>query len=67
MKLPHLRATRERRLVSQSDLAIAARISVATISRIEQGNDAAMGTIRKIADALDVQPADLMEKSEVSA
>jgi transcriptional regulator with XRE-family HTH domain len=61
-KLPRLRAIRHRKALSQRDLAAAAGVTPATIARLESGEvDARHVTVRKLARALGVEPADLME------
>lgn len=61
MKLPGLRAVRERRLLTQAELAERAGITRAAISRIETGqSDARISSVRKLVQALNVDPADLM-------
>jgi DNA-binding XRE family transcriptional regulator len=55
MKVPQLRTVREHKLLTQRDLAEKAGISQTTIVRIEEGQAAALSTIRKLADALEVQ------------
>jgi len=59
--LPGLRRLRILAALSQSDLAQLAGVQRQTISRLEQGGDAEMATIRKLADALSCTPRDLME------
>jgi transcriptional regulator with XRE-family HTH domain len=59
--VPALRTVRERGLLTQRDLAQRAGITQAAISRIECGHtEPHLRTIRKLADALAVDPADLM-------
>lgn len=58
-KLRHLR--RERAL-SQRDLARAAGVGLDAVNRIETGRrDALPSTLRKLADALGVEPRELMK------
>lgn len=54
-----LAAARKRRVMSQEELAEAAGVPVVTISRIENGHTEAPrpSTARKLAVALDVEPA----------
>jgi len=61
MKLPNLRSIRERKLLSQRALAESAKVSPVTVSNIENGSEAELRTVRKLADALNVEPAELME------
>ena len=57
-----LRRIRERQALSQAELAERSGVSPATIVSLESGRAGAQyGTIRKIAQALGVEPADLME------
>lgn len=58
-KVPKLRQVREERLLSQEALAAAAAVSRATISHLETGQNARFLTIRKLAEALGVEPGDL--------
>jgi transcriptional regulator with XRE-family HTH domain len=60
-RLPKLRWHRERQALSQEELARAAGVSRGTITRIEGGEDTHPQTARKIAAALGVSPAELME------
>ncbi|HEV2123234.1 MAG TPA: helix-turn-helix transcriptional regulator [Chloroflexota bacterium] len=62
MRLPGLRAVRERKLMTQAELAACAGIQRVTVSRIETGTtEARISTVRKLAAALGVGPAELME------
>ncbi|MBA3953034.1 MAG: helix-turn-helix transcriptional regulator [Rubrobacter sp.] len=57
-----LREIRKRRFLTQGELAARARVGVNTIIRIERNQVEPQGrTIRKLADALDVAPSDLLE------
>ena len=59
--LPGLRQVRVAKLMRQVDLAKASGINRTTIALIEaQGKAADLDTIRKLADALGVEPAELM-------
>jgi XRE family transcriptional regulator, regulator of sulfur utilization len=50
---------------SQEDLAHAAGISTSTLSRVERGlHQPSLPTLRKIAAALSVSPADLIDAAE---
>ncbi len=62
MKLPRLRAVRESKLLNQDELAEKAGVSRATIQRLEAGFEARIPTVRKLAAALSVEPAELMEQ-----
>jgi transcriptional regulator with XRE-family HTH domain len=58
--VPRLRATRERAILSQSDLAKRAGVSKTTIVKAEQGTGVRFVTIRRLADALGVAPEELL-------
>lgn len=50
-----------RRLLTQTELAVRAGLTTASVSRIETGtNKARISTVRKLAEALDVDPDDLL-------
>jgi transcriptional regulator with XRE-family HTH domain len=50
--------------MSQKDLSVASGVSAATISRLEVGHELARYvTVRKLAGALGVAPADLLGNS----
>ena len=58
-----LRALRERRLLTQAELAEAASMSRDQVSRIERDEvDPRFSTIRKLAKALGVDPQELTEQ-----
>lgn len=61
MRLPRLRAVRERRALSQRELAALSGVDQTTISHIEGGKGAWPRTARKLAQALGVDPDELME------
>lgn len=62
VKLPHLRYWRELHALTQRDLALMSGVSRPTIARIETGaTNPYPGTVRKLAQALDVAPSYLME------
>lgn len=61
VKLTRLRATRERTALTQDELATLAGVSRQTVVKIEGGLEPRPPTIRKLAKALGVQPADLMD------
>jgi transcriptional regulator with XRE-family HTH domain len=57
-----LRRLRREAALSQQELANRAGTTQETISRLERGHNAARGsTLRKLADALGVQPRELMK------
>jgi transcriptional regulator with XRE-family HTH domain len=56
-----LRAARERALLTQEELVARADVQPFTISRIERNKgEPRFSTIRKLAEALDVDPRDLV-------
>ena len=65
--LARLRKLREERAMSQRDLAERAGVSQATIVRAEGGTETRHVTVRKLAKALDVEPAALMNESATDA
>ncbi len=65
VKLTRLRAARERKALTQQELADLAGVNRATVVRAESGQDEPFPrTTRKLAKALGVKPADLMEPLE---
>lgn len=65
MELPNLRATRLRYLMTQTELAARAGLTTTSISRIETGTTKArISTVRRLAEALDVDPDDLLAANE---
>lgn len=57
-----LRETRLRRALTQAELAEKAGTTEATVNRLENGlQDPRMSTLRKVAAALGVEPADLID------
>lgn len=62
MKLTRLRTVRERRALTQVELAAKAKINRVSLARIETGDaEPRPSTIRKLAEALGVEPEQLME------
>lgn len=62
VRLVRLREWRERRAMTQKELAVAAQVTQATVSRLEQfQHDPTPRTVRKLARALNVDPQELME------
>ena len=57
-----LRETRLRRALTQAELAAKAGTTEATVNRLENGlQSPRMSTLRKLAAALGVEPADLID------
>ncbi len=66
MELTGLREARHRRLLTQLELANLVGMTTATISRIETGaTKARISTVRRLAEALDVDPAELTRSSKL--
>ena len=62
LKTPRLRGLRERAALSQEDLAKKAGVARATIADLEANKRPARpSTRRKLAEALGVEPAELMD------
>ena len=59
MHVPRLREQREKRAFSQQELADRSGVSRTTIIKLEGGRGAWPQTVRKLARALKVDPADL--------
>lgn len=57
---PSLRYWRTQLAVPQRELAEMANVSINTVQRLEAGGDARLSTVRRLAQALEVQPAQLM-------
>ena len=58
-----LRETRKRKLLTQEELAERSGVGVATIIRIERNQVEPRGsTIRRLAEALEVDPAELVRE-----
>ena len=52
---------RELQALTQTQLAEKARVSIGTISRIERGAEAVPPTVKRLAEALGVEPSALVE------
>jgi transcriptional regulator with XRE-family HTH domain len=61
VKLQRLKGARERKGMTQAELAEKAGISRVLVIRIEAGLDADQATMRKIAEALECEPGDLQD------
>ena len=61
-KTNNLKTIREKRLISKTELAREAEISLVTLDRIEKGYDCRLATKRKILEALNLT---LDDKDEV--
>ncbi len=54
-----LREWRQRRLLSQQELADKSGVGVTTVHRVEAGQGARLSTLRKLAEALEITPDQL--------
>ena len=61
MEVKGLRYWRERRVLTQRELAARAGVPQSTVARIEKRGTARQTIIRKLAEALAVDPAELLE------
>ena len=59
-----LKHWRQRRLLTQEELAQRSGVGVATIARIEAGQGARLSTLRKLAEALQVTPEELLGEEQ---
>lgn len=59
VRVPRLREQRNKRALSQQELAERSGVSRTTIIKLEAGRDAWPQTVRKLAAALHIKPADL--------
>jgi transcriptional regulator with XRE-family HTH domain len=65
MQLTRTKQWREARGLTQRGLAAEAGISEVTVARLETGHSSTPSTARKVADALGISPADLLERPPV--
>jgi len=62
-KLSKLKGVRERKMLTQRELASQANVSPTTVAQLETGkSEAQFRTIRKLAAALGVAPEDLIDQ-----
>src|SRR5689334_18650594 len=68
VRLTRLKDVRQRRALTQQQLADRAGVNRVTIARLEGGKDEPFPTtVRKVADALAVAPEELMDRVPLSA
>ena len=61
MQVPRLRECRERAFLTQAELAEKSGVAETTINRLKNGHHGArISTVRKLAEALGVAPAELV-------
>ena len=60
---PSLRYWRTQLAVPQRELAELARVSINTVQRLEAGGTARLSTVRRLAEALEITPAQLMAQA----
>ncbi len=62
VRVTRLREWRERRALTQRELAAKAGMTVSTVNRIENGlQEARISSLRKLAEALGVEPDELLD------
>lgn len=61
LQAPNLRRLRQRRFLSQQDLARKAGVAIRTVGSLEAGGSARYVTLRKLAEALGVLPEELVD------
>jgi transcriptional regulator with XRE-family HTH domain len=62
--VPRMYAIRRQRALTQQELADRSGVSLTTINRLERGYTARPQTIRKLAEALGVEPSALLSELE---
>jgi transcriptional regulator with XRE-family HTH domain len=62
-----LKEWRQRRLLTQEELAKKSGVGTATVARIEAGQGARLSTLRKLAEGLEVSPDQLIGAEEGKA
>lgn len=62
MQVPQLRTVRERMFLTRHELAERSGVSYHNIVRLELGGGARITTVRKLAHALAVEPAELVRQ-----
>lgn len=61
--LPYAKAWRECRWLTQEELEQQSGVKVATIRRVEHGENASLRTVRKLAGALGIAPEQLRDEA----
>ena len=62
VELPHLQAWRLWKGLKQEELAQLAEVTQSTISKIENGGEARLGTVAKLAKALGIEREQLLHE-----
>jgi transcriptional regulator with XRE-family HTH domain len=65
--VPRLYPTRRAQALTQQELADRSGVSLTTINRLERGYTARPQTVRKLAEALGVEPRELLAELEAPA
>ena len=60
MIVQQVRAIRYKRFLTQAELAELAEVSLPVIQRMERGEDVRFTSIRSVADALGIEPSELV-------
>ncbi len=67
-KTPRLKAVRESKYLSQRELAEKAGVTPVTVSRLEKGDgvgsNASLPMVRRLAEALGVEPGELVQEGD---
>jgi transcriptional regulator with XRE-family HTH domain len=63
-RIPHLKRARERALLTQEALAKKSGVAEVTIARAETGHGVQLSTIRRLAEALNIEATVLMGDGE---
>ena len=63
MIVQEVRAIRYRRFLTQAELSVRSEVSVRVIKRMESGESVALSSIRAVAEALGVEPQELVEEA----
>jgi transcriptional regulator with XRE-family HTH domain len=64
VKIPNLKALRQRALLTQRELAEKSGVTMVTIARAETGHDVQFSTVKKLGEALGVNPRELLAGEE---
>ena len=62
LPIPKLKHYREKRFLSQVELAKLSGVAIGVISKAENGGKVSLGSIKRLADKLNIQPDKLVDK-----